>query len=186
MAIWGGLPTLVPIKGLIGEARAHAFSIPIEARQSFPIPLPTADGFKVVFLYSMQILEPGTGRAILCAPTHQTFVDPEAGKFEELRAISPREFGLDHEPGAIIGDYALPAGMSSEQFLQEQERLYELYDRLLPPFAARQRKATEEVVQAARQFLALFPRIAEPPLMPYYRAAGAEFFAWLAEAARQQ
>jgi hypothetical protein len=102
-----------------------------------------------------------------------------SGRFEELRAVTSREFGQFHRPDEIIGTYGLPEGMTYEQYDQKLARLNEVYDVLLPEFGAGRSGVRPEVVSAAKEFTDLFDLLSEPALKPYYAFLGRDFFAWI-------
>ncbi len=161
------------VKDAIQTARNHARALPDEYRQSYPIPVKDGRHPQLVFLYCNAVLKPGTGQ-YLYPPSHRAVVDA-GGKFEKLEAISPQRLGVAHEADKALGVHTAPKGLAPEQALKKQERLYQLYDRLLPAFATGETGVKEE----AAEFRELFVLLAEKPLEPYYRAVGKEFFHWL-------
>jgi hypothetical protein len=69
--------------------------------------------------------------------------------------------------------------MTVYEYLDKRKRLFELYDNLLPEFAARAMRSTPAAHRQAAEFVALFSQLMEPPLIPYYQAVGKEFFDWV-------
>lgn len=153
--------------------------LPVETHQSYPIPVVRNGTLRLRFLWSPAIVKPGAG-LLLQPPSHVVEVDGDSGKLLELRAVTPRDLEQADDPAKVIGRYdMLPDGRSPEQFLDMQARLYALYDALVPAFAQNRKPGDDKLATQARDFLALFPKVTEQPLQPYYAAAGAEFFTWL-------
>ena len=175
--------SLLPVQKLIGIARKTSVEgLPIETRQSYPLPVIRGQGIAVEVLYTGSIADPLEGLQIE-APSYHAFVDARTGRLETLERVTPQGYGQPHEAEQIIGTILLPPGMTAEQFLLQQARLYELYDVLMPVFAAGRTKTNSKVRLAATEFKALFPTLAEAPLLPYYHAAGKAFFAWVEKTA---
>ncbi len=86
-------------------------------------------------------------------------------------------------PGAPIGSFSLPPGVTVQEFLALRARYHAAIDRVLPTYAA-QSAPGPEVVAAAHQIKDLTPRVLETPLLPFYRAVGADFFAWIDQTAQ--
>jgi len=178
-------PQLTKIKTIIDEAVSRSMTLPDETRKSAPIPVRGAKNLEIVFLFSPSRLSPKEG-AFLSAPTHRMTLNAQTGKFEGLKAIKPADLGVADKPGQEIGLYQQPAGVTVDEAIARQNRLYELYDILLPPFAAQRANLSEEQRKFAVEFQKLFPQVTEPPLEKYYRTVGKEFFNWIDQAARQQ
>lgn len=173
-----GGPKFMKTKELVGLAGKKSNPIVGEpSRQSFPIPILRASGLNIVFLYCRPFFRPPQP-AKLFPPEYMLTMNAQ-GEFVELRPVSPKEFGQSHKPDEFIGSYAMPEGMTSEQCLQKMDRLYHLYDVLLPAFYSRQLKAGQEVRAAAREFTELFRMLGEQPLEPYYHFIGKDFFNWI-------
>lgn len=169
---------MMEIKKLIEQARFHpAAAMPTETHQSYPIPLKFGDRLRVAFLYCPSRVSPQFGLQLV-APNYIATLDVESGKFEEMRAAAPNDFGQPHKEAELIGKYPMPEGMNPEQFIAAQAELYRAYDILLPMFAGNA-VVPADVKDTARRFKSLFSQIAEPPLLPYYQSVGKEFFAWV-------
>jgi hypothetical protein len=147
------------------------------SRQSFPIPVLLPGRLNIVLLYCRPVFRPPHPEKLF--PPEYLLTLHATGEFVELRPVTPREFGQSHKPEEIIGAYALPAGMTSDQVLQATDRLYRLYDLLLPGFYARPMSAGQEIIKAAKEFKELFRLLSEAPLQPYYRFLGKDFFNWI-------
>jgi hypothetical protein len=73
----------------------------------------------------------------------------------------------------------MPQGVTREDFVKMQARLYDLYDVILPRFASGQPHNEGQGKGEAAEFRRLFELITERPLAPYYAAVGRNFFSWL-------
>jgi hypothetical protein len=176
------VPELKKVRELVKLAQfGPAASLPDETHQSLPIPLPPAGrSVTVAFLFLPSHAQRGVG-LLLSAPSHRALIDAASGKVAEMKAVTPSELGVGDKVGKILGTFALPKGMSSEQYRVEQEHLYDAYDVLLPAWVAglKAADAGSRVRSAAREFTRLFARVSEPPLAPYYRTVGRAFFTWV-------
>jgi hypothetical protein len=72
-----------------------------------------------------------------------------------------------------------PAFDKPEDILPEFERIWVLYDVLIPAFQKGGAGAGEEVRQAAKQYVLYFERHAEKPLLPYYDVFSGDFLRWV-------
>ena len=180
--MWGKLQ-LESVVDLIMSTRAYAATLPIEYRQSLPIPQAPDQGLQVAFLFCLSRLVIGEG-AWLLPPGYQALVNAETAEFISLKAVTPSDFDQQDAEDKFLGAYNLPKDMTTEKYYAREARLLELYDALLPYFAAGSTEVPAEIKTMAEEFTAIFARISEPPLAPYYQAAGKEFFAWLRTARR--
>lgn len=158
------------IEELIHRARrGPAQEYPTQTYQSQPIPCRGTGGLAVAFMYGPQSARPGAtsyGR-----PTDVVELDAESGAVRSARPWT----GAAAAPG---GYFSLPAGMSLETFEGLREEYYVAMNRLLWPYA-NSGASSPEVVAAARTIRRLAPVVLEGPLLPYYRAVGADFFGWV-------
>jgi hypothetical protein len=172
-------PQLKSIVAIIESARHYtAASLPNETHQSYPVPVRTGGGIRIAFLYCVSRVTFQEGLQLL-PPSHLGFVNAETAVFEEFRAVRPADFGRSDPENQFLGKYRLPEGMTQEEYLDYQARLFQAYDRLLPQFAINQASVSPETKRAAGEFKALFNLITEQILRPYYQAIGNDFFAWL-------
>lgn len=187
VALLGGreLEAMPSVKQLSEGVRAQvAAVVPVETHQSYPIPVARNGTPRLRFLLSPSIVKPGAG-LLLQPPAHRIEIDGASGKLLELRAVTPDDFEQSDDPAKVLGRYdMLPDGRTPEQFLDMQARLYTLYDALVPAFAQGKGPGDQKLATQARDFLALFPKVTEQPLRPYYAAAGPEFFGWLRQVSR--
>ena len=169
---------LKPITELVSLARQHAIqALPLETRQSYPIPVLLPDGLRVEFVFCTQRARPGSIQ--LFAPEQLLIIRATSGAFEPLKNVTPRDFGRSDPEGDFIGEHKLPPGMSYEESLVQQKKLFDEYDIVLPAFAKNSTQVSPQTKAAAADFKKLFEKLAERPLIPYYHIIGKDFFAWL-------
>jgi hypothetical protein len=149
-------------------------------RQSLPIPVIKSEGLRVVFLYSPALALPKQP-VKLNPPQYMLQLSALTGNLFEIRSVNSGDFGQSHGASDLIGTFMMPEGMTFETFIHKQDSLFQLYDTLMPEFVLRRTTASEETRKSAKEFDRLFHILSEPPLLPYYRAAGKEFFDWLAQ-----
>jgi len=172
-------PRFKNIAELTRHARIQAAGVAAdEDRQSLPIPVLRAKGLRVIFFFCPALAKPGQPVG-LRPPHYQAVLQPETGKLEELRAVTPRDFGQQHDETEVIGTFALPEGMSAEAFISKRDQLYGLYDILLPEFVAGRSVSDQRIRSVAKEFRQIFSVLSEPPLRPYYDSVGDKFFIWV-------
>jgi hypothetical protein len=115
----------------------------------------------------------------LFPPNYVAIMKLVQGKLVILKLIAPKDLGQSHPIDKPIGDFAMPAGMSIDEFTSLRDRLFELYDGLVPYFAAKVPARDPRVQASAGEFLKIFEQISEPPLKDYYQSLGKDFFGWL-------
>jgi len=103
----------------------------------------------------------------------------DTGRLEEMKSVTPKDFGQNNAETQVIGKYVISEGMKPEEFIVQRDRLYHLYDVLMPVYVAGRPKVSEECKQAAVEFKNLFFRLTEPPLRPYYLSEGKDFLTWV-------
>jgi len=170
--------SVLTAEALIQAARAQpAKMFPLETFQSYPIPVRERGTLLVLFLYGPQQARPM--KTDLTVPTHVARIDARTGRLMSIRRFEPAAFGLEMVPGSPLGTDTLPPGISTQEYRAQRERLLQAYDVLLPTFAGT-RGMSSEVRPAAGEFLALFPLVAEGPMLPVYRGVASDFFEWMA------
>src|ERR1700722_5464298 len=171
----------LPVTQLIKQARLYpAQALPKLTHQSYPIPVRGGRaGIQVLFFYGRgEIIEPRDGLKIW-SPEYIAYVNAITGKFEELKAVAQGDFGQKNPADKPIGKYLTLAERLVAEFANKLALWFQAYDAIFPSFASGAYGLTPELQQAARDFARLTPEILEAPLMPYYQAAGREFFEWL-------
>lgn len=169
----------VSIVPLINSAFLYtAGSLPCNY-QSYPVLYPTPQGLWVAFLYlEAKVIEPKQGLCIK-PPRYIAFYSALTGRFEELKQFQPEAYGLPPAADEWIGRCLTPAERMAPEFMTEQIKLYQFYDDLLPLFCEEPPRTDAGTPAAAAAFTRQFERLAEQPLMPYYKGVGSLFFKWL-------
>lgn len=151
-----------------------------EDRQSFPIPVIQHGEPWIIYLFSPSLARPKAPTK-MSPPTYTIQLNASTGKLKKLLTVTPRDFNQKHETGEMIGELAMPAGLSFEDFTRKRDRLYELYDELLPVYFANCKIEDSTLHASAKEFKQLFDLLSESPLWPYYRSVGGNFFDWISE-----
>lgn len=173
-------PQLLPLVKMSELARIHpAQALPVGMHQSYPVPVAGGRGLRIGFFYCMAMITRPEEGYQLWPPSYLALLDPASGKFLELKAVQPKELGLGHADDRPLGPYLSPPQRMAPEFLGKVVRWYQAYDALLPLFAEGVATLPPPAREAATTFKSLLPEVTEAPLLPYYRAVGAEYFAWL-------
>jgi len=171
------------IREIIAVAGQHARGMPIETRVTRPIPVISDTGLKIILLYYRGVIRPGEG-TVISPPLLKMTLNANSGAFESL-VESPKE--LEPPTNAPIPDppNLIKPGpeVTWQELAVEQQKLLDLYDVLLPGFAANAISPEPQQQRAAEEFNRLFDRLAEPPLRWYYLKTGSGFFSWVNRAA---
>jgi hypothetical protein len=155
-----------------------AQALPNETHQSWPVPLLGAEGLRAAFLFAPFRLDPGKGQ-ILLPPSYVAQIDAATGTLLELRFVRPAELGQPDAPGTALGHYALPQGITVEEYDRREAHALGLLDTLVEPFVDGAARLDEPLAQAAGELRRLYWALTAAPLHPYYRAVGRRFFDWL-------
>ncbi|MCC6554112.1 MAG: hypothetical protein IT372_13990 [Polyangiaceae bacterium] len=169
------------IEELTHLARGHASArLPIETHTSFPIP---ARGGRLLFLYCPSALR--RDGLFLRPPDHLGRIDAATGALDSLRPVAPADFGQKHSPYEVLGKHDMRrAAQTPGEYHDLLRRLYQDHDLLLPHFFAGDSTVPAPAGRAAAELPALFSRVREGVLAPYYERLGEPFFGWLARVAR--
>lgn len=178
-------PSLVPAVDLFARLRFHETgTFGSLYYRAWPVPAPAPQGVAVVYFYGpaehVAATEAEPARVRLGVPTHVASADAETGLFEELRAVTRAEVGLDDSAPAWLGELRAEPDEPPEVVAARHTRLLELYDCLMPLYAGSVPAVPAEDRARAAELVLLAPRVFEPPLMPCYRHVGGAFFAWAA------
>jgi hypothetical protein len=111
----------------------------------------------------------------LATPEYLVVFNADSGKLAELR-----QFGVaGSAENPVDADGAMLGSLPNQTSVEDEERLWLIYDALLPSFAAGTRGVPWELRASADEFRSLFGRLMEPPLSGHYRTLGHAFMAWL-------
>jgi hypothetical protein len=148
-----------------------------QSRQSLPVPVRVNGALRVAFMYSPSQALPNVVK--LAPPEFVSWLDPVSGALIELRAVTPQTFRQAHAATDLLGQFSLPPGVSLNEHLAQRERLFWLYEQLVPAWFADAKGERKDLPPLAVEFTRTFGLVSEPPLAPYYDALGAEFFTWV-------
>jgi hypothetical protein len=175
-------PTLMPVSRIIEQARIRPLAVMprVSTHQSYPIPVRGGRrGMVMHFLYCPRKIEDPKAGLTLWPPTFVAILDAYTGKLEEMRKLTPGEFGPRHPADQRLGHCRTPGQAEEDEFLIKLAYWYQAVDTMLPLFVKRAFGLTHEEQEEARKLSQLNAEILEPPLMPYYQAIGREYFDWL-------
>jgi len=125
------LPELRPVVFVVRHCRMSRFEVLGPDFESLPVPVFGAEGLRIARMLAPTRVDPDTQRRWVSPPSYVVEQRADTGAFAEARAVSPRVFGLDHDPSVELGEIVRPGG-----FADATRRLYELFDAVLPVFAA--------------------------------------------------
>ncbi len=72
-----------------------------------------------------------------------------------------------------------PVFAKAEDIIPEFNRIWALYDILIPAYENQNIAPSDEVEKAAREYKTFFNRHAEKPLLPFYEHFSGGFLAWI-------
>jgi hypothetical protein len=159
----------------------HIGRLAVEERMTLPIP--QVIGGQVLVHRLVYNARPTPDGLIISPPQMIVTVDLKKGGFVSYRRLAQQEYPVPAANDAVPR-FEPPNFSDPAQLLATYERLYELYDALLPAYLEGRKQIADTTRKSAREFRGLFDRMAEPPLHAYYNSLGGEFFAWTESAAR--
>ncbi len=155
-----------------------ASALPSGMHQSYPIPILKGGETLLAFMYAATVTsEPGSLE--LCPPSYLAYIEAVTGKFKQLIATKPSDFGLNNDVDKPLGTFTSRPARQDEKYMNAQAHLYQGYDLLLPEYMAGNIAVEKSLKNEALEFLARFNEIGEPPLFKYYNSLGKHFFNWL-------
>ncbi len=155
-----------PTAATAGAANDHLLpTLPFAKYISPPIPTVSEQKLCLGFLIGRGELSDPEGDYQIWPPHLLALFSAEDGQWEELRAIEPGDFSLDHDPEAPLGAGIAPADKGLTDHVSRQISYFEACDALLAASLARTDSAPPRAVCDAR-----FKVAGEAPLVPYYEA----------------
>ena len=97
-------------------------------------------------------------------PSLMALFDTYDGHFDELRAISPKEFSLSDHPDKPLCKGLSPAEKTSTEYLEKQLNLFQRCDGLIAAILSRR-----DYQKELKLYDKYFRSLAEEALVPYYR-----------------
>jgi hypothetical protein len=113
--------------------------------------------------------------AFITEPQHMAVYDLSGETFVALKGFETDVSNLSPPPWI----HNKPAFDKPEDIVPEFERIWTHYDVLIPAFLEGGAGISEEIRQAARQYVHYFERHAEKPLLPYYDVFSGDFLRWI-------
>jgi len=172
------LPKLAPVASILRRHRLHRHDALGPDHESLPVPVHGPEGLRIVRMLAPTRLDPETTKRFVKPPSYLVAARADSGTFAEARAVSSAAFELSDAPDLELGELVLVADLSDRV-----ATLCTLLDAVLPSFAAGPAAPLVPVQRAAIEARDAFFALAETPLVPYYRALGKRFFAFLDRAA---
>lgn len=159
----------------------HIGQLPVEGRLTLPI-VQRAGGPVLVHRLVYEA-RPTPEGLVVSPPQMIATVDLDAGQFVSYRRLTPQEYPAAGG-GGDMPRFQPPTFPDPSALVATYERLYSLYDVLIPAYLEQRDRVTDTTRESAREFRRLFDQLSEPPLRPYYASFGGDFFAWTEAASR--
>lgn len=171
-----GARPLADIVRSLPALRAAA-RFPAEPVASYPLPVLEAEAPAwFVFFCPWQGAPPAP---ITLFPPMGRFWLGADGTLRRAAAATPADFGQSMPPRTALGTHRYDPPIRMDEYLALEERMHLALDVLLPYAGRWPAEPQEAVAAAALAWHDDFARIAQPPLLPFYRAAAPELFAWV-------
>lgn len=171
----------MPIETLVKLVRANltrSKKIARELKQSFPIPVVYRGRNLIAFMYFYRGSLPPSPPQI-SSPRYLAIIDPETGDIVKVNRVEPKDFHIDLPPDQPLGQQRLLPQMTMDEYMMNKKRLYELYDYILHWYTQQKLEFIDEERRIVKEFVLLFRRLAEKPLLPFYESLNMAFFEWL-------
>ncbi len=159
---------------LIGQ---HANMMPIE--RGITLPLIKVENRHVMvrrLIYFTRTTPEGT---YITEPQYEAIVDLTEGAFITIRRFATKVPNLPPAPWI----HNRPRFDTPDEIIPEFERIWTLYDMLIPAFLKGGSNVSPEIKQAAKLFSQYFERHAEKPLTAYYDWFSGDFLRWIGRVA---
>jgi hypothetical protein len=169
--------TAMGMREIVKEIGAHTEMFSEETGYSLPIPVVAEKKLLIARLAFGTRVVPQQGVYVM-PPSHKLMADYATGKFIAIEELDVRAAGIKLPPAGEAWMHQGPQFATPQERIAAYERLWELCDLVLPPFAAR-RAPEGEAKKAIKEFRELFDKLAEKPIQPYYEVLGKEFVTWL-------
>jgi hypothetical protein len=169
------------MKEAVHEIGQGANAMPLECGITLPIVKVENNRIIVRRLIYFTRITPDLGTAIT-APQYVASYDLSAAAFISLERFDEDVPNLGPPPWI----HNRPAFDKPEDIIPEFNRLWTLYDILIPAFVRREAGISAEVGQAAKDYIHYFDRHAEKPLLPYYQKFGGDFLHWVVRISSSQ
>jgi hypothetical protein len=162
------------MKEVVRQIGQHADGMPIESGITLPMVKIENDKVLVRRLIYFTRTTPERG-TFITEPQYVAVYDLSGETFVTLKGFETDVPNLPPPPWI----HNKPAFDKPEDIIPEFERIWTLYDLLIPAFLQKNAGVSEETRRAARQYLHYFERHAEKPLLPYYDLFSGDFLRWV-------
>jgi hypothetical protein len=166
------------MKEAVQQIGQHANMMPIE--RGITLPLIKIENNRIIVrrLIYFTRTTPDYG-TVITDPQYVASYDLTNKYFITIKRFSAEMQNLQPPPWI----HNRPVFESPKDIIPEFERIWTLYDILIPEFAKGGTRVSVEIKQAARLYIEYFERHAEKPLMPYYDLFSGEFLRWVGQLA---
>ncbi|MES9924171.1 MAG: hypothetical protein ABW152_08775 [Candidatus Thiodiazotropha endolucinida] len=166
------------MKEAVQQIGQHANMMPIES--DITLPMVKVENNRVIvrelIYYTHTTVEYGT---VITEPQYIASYDLTGGTFITLKRFEMDVPNLKPPPWI----HNRPAFDKPEDIIPEFEKIWTLYDILIPAFLKGDDGVSAEIKLAAKEFVYYFERHAEKPLLPYYDVFSGDFLLWIGRVA---
>ncbi|MET0051156.1 MAG: hypothetical protein ABW095_08760 [Candidatus Thiodiazotropha sp.] len=165
------------MKEAIQQIGQHANMMPMERGITLPL-IKVENGHVMVrrLIYFTRTTPEGT---YITEPQYEAIYDLSEATFITIRRFDVKVPNLPPAPWI----HNRPRFESADEIIPEFERIWTLYDMLIPAFLKGDDNVSPEIKQAAKLFTQYFERHAEKPLTPYYDWFSGDFLRWIGRVA---
>lgn len=166
------------MKEAIQQIGQHANMMPIE--RGITLPMVKIENNRVIvrrlIYFTRTTKEHGTA---ITEPQYIAVYDLTGAAFITIKRFEMAVPNLKPPPWI----HNRPAFEKPEDIIPEFDRIWTLYDMLIPAFLKADGAVSKEIREAAKQYIHYFDRHAEKPLMPFYDLFGGDFLRWVGQVA---
>ncbi len=131
---------------------------------SLPIPIMDHSMLFIGFLIGKgEVINPESGYHIW-PPNLLALYSVSDGQFEELRALSPKDFSQNINPEQPLSEGVSPPKKNSTEYIERQLKLFQSFDNLVNTILS-----SGDYKEELKIYDKHFRDLAEPALIPYYR-----------------
>lgn len=168
------------MKEVIQQIGQNANMLPREKGVTLPLVRQENDQIIVRRLIYFTRTVPGEGTYIT-SPQYEAVYNLTKEKFVTLKRFEQDIPNLPPSPWI----HNRPAFAKAEDIIPEFERIWQLYDILIPAYFQGTEGVSAKVIDAAKQFSRYFHRHAEKPLSAYYDWYSGDFLRWIGHTSKQ-
>lgn len=166
------------MKEAVQQIGKHANMMPLESE--FTLPMVKVENNRILvrrmIYYTRTTVEYGT---VITEPQYVAVYDLTGTTFITIKRFEMEVPNLRPAPWI----HNRPVFDNPDDIIPEFERIWTLYDMLIPAFIKAEASVSAEIKQAAKQYVHYFDRHAEKPLLPYYDVFSGDFLRWVGRVA---